>query len=270
MAESGCSVYCSQSYPSEAEMKLLDLLSAILQNLSMHPENRTKMYRAELAGTAALDRVLEGPSSPEPTDTAATLLATRLNGAVNTSAVSSSLPRAESPTSRYGARSPSPNPGGRQPQQTAGDSATLTKSLDSTMSVAAVLRPKVVFPPICKMNEGRLDTYEAPGLSSQCSPAGDASAWPTSSGHGQPGNAAGASMSHRPQALVPPSPTRGNMGPRSSKSRGAAISVAAMPGSPTVAPDSREQFLIWMDNTFFEVNERNSGKGAHATTQDRR
>lgn len=40
---------------------------------------------------------------------------------------------------------------------------------------------------------------------------------------------------------------------RSVKSR-AATSVAGVPGSPMSAPDSREQFLIWMDSTFADAS----------------
>ncbi|KAJ9524025.1 hypothetical protein QJQ45_022487, partial [Haematococcus lacustris] len=42
-----------------AEDKLLHLLSGILQNLALHPANRTRLYKAELHGTLALDKLLE-------------------------------------------------------------------------------------------------------------------------------------------------------------------------------------------------------------------
>jgi hypothetical protein len=53
-----------------------------------------------------------------------------------------------------------------------------------------------------------------------------------------------------------------NAGARSAKSR-AATSVAGMPGSPMGAPDSREQFMIWMDSTFMDV----SGDGSSMRAQ---
>jgi hypothetical protein len=39
--------------------------------------------------------------------------------------------------------------------------------------------------------------------------------------------------------------------------------VAGMPGSPMGAPDSREQFMIWMDSTFMDV----SGDGSSMRAQ---
>jgi hypothetical protein len=43
----------------ESETKLLFVLSGVLQNLALHPANRTLMYKAELYGTSALDKVIE-------------------------------------------------------------------------------------------------------------------------------------------------------------------------------------------------------------------
>jgi hypothetical protein len=41
------------------EDKLLHLVSAVLQNLALHPANRTRLYKAELEGAVALDKVIE-------------------------------------------------------------------------------------------------------------------------------------------------------------------------------------------------------------------
>jgi hypothetical protein len=44
---------------SVAESKLMHLISYVLQNVSHHPANRTLMYKAELLGTTALDKLIE-------------------------------------------------------------------------------------------------------------------------------------------------------------------------------------------------------------------
>ena len=43
----------------EADKKLLHLCSSIIQNISLHPQNRTRLYKAELAGSVALDKLIE-------------------------------------------------------------------------------------------------------------------------------------------------------------------------------------------------------------------
>ncbi|GAX81636.1 hypothetical protein CEUSTIGMA_g9064.t1 [Chlamydomonas eustigma] len=43
----------------DAEEKLLFLCSSIIQNISLHPDNRTRLYKAELAGGCLLDRFIE-------------------------------------------------------------------------------------------------------------------------------------------------------------------------------------------------------------------
>ncbi|WIA12059.1 hypothetical protein OEZ85_012136 [Tetradesmus obliquus] len=265
----------SRDAPTEAEMKLLDMLAAIIQNMASHPDNRTHMYRAELAGTAALDRLLEGPASPEPVDTSTALLASRLTGAAAGSPGCSTSPS----TLQQPRRCASPALGGTLPQLSsqAGDGAAaaagtqlLSASLDSALSAATVLRPKVVFPPISRSNVGLTG-------SEQFRASSPTSAWPS-----PPGTAAamGGSMPDdvvqclsgnrgcRPSALCPPHGGNGtahgmrSAGARSAKSR-AATSVAGMPGSPIAAPDSREQFMIWMDSTFTDV----SGDGSAMRAQ---
>lgn len=239
-------------------MKLLDMLAAIIQNMASHPDNRTHMYRAELAGTAALDRVLEGPPSPvspEPVNTSAALLASRLTGA----AAAAQRERAASPSALQPGRCASPTTTAPLPQlQQPGDSigaSLLSASVDSALAAAAVVRPKVVFPPISRSTVGL--------------PEGEAfrAGSPTAGWPSPPATAAagagndvlrGLAGGCRPSALVPPHSgghgLRGGVGGRSAKSR-AATSVAGMPGSPTAAPDSREQFLIWMDSTFVDVSD---------------
>jgi hypothetical protein len=235
------------------------------------------MYRAELAGTAALDRLLEGPTSPEPIDTSTALLASRLTGAVAGAPGRSASPNAL-PQPR---RCASPALGKTLPQfsQQAGDGEAggeatgtqlLSSSLDSALSAAAVLRPKVVFPAISRSNVGLTgnEQYRAGSpLSAWPSPPGTAAAvagsMPDDAMQGLSGG-----RGCRPSALVPPHGGNGtahgmrNVGARSAKSR-AATSVAGMPGSPMGAPDSREQFMIWMDSTFTDV----SGEGSSMRAQ---
>lgn len=56
-------VRSKRTLDSEAETKLLHLLSYIMQNLAQHPANRTLMYKAELLGTTSLDKLIEHVSS---------------------------------------------------------------------------------------------------------------------------------------------------------------------------------------------------------------
>ena len=41
----------------EADQKLLHLCGSIIQNISLHPDNRTRLYKAELAGGVSLERL---------------------------------------------------------------------------------------------------------------------------------------------------------------------------------------------------------------------
>ncbi len=57
------------------EEQLLHLCSAIIQNISLHPQNRTRLYKAELKGSVALDKVIEAATDvDEETRTAAAFL----------------------------------------------------------------------------------------------------------------------------------------------------------------------------------------------------
>lgn len=251
-------------------MKLLDMLAAILQNLASHPDNRTVMYRAELAGTTALDRVLEGPSSPEPTESSAAQLAARIStkntpGAKQQAAAGSSLSRGSSPVPPKPGRCESPDLGAAG--QSMRVDASLSKSLDTALCPSTVIRPKVMFPPISRSTAGMLAANA--GTREQWIRAGS----PPTAGQQQQGQV-DMSPPGSPTAAGPMSPSRG--GPRvrlaaspprtagtrsgtahgrspvrnrSQKSR-AATSIAGVPGSPMRPPDSREQFLIWSDQIF--------------------
>eukprot|EP00882_Tetradesmus_deserticola_P015812 GHRQ01016854.1.p1 GENE.GHRQ01016854.1~~GHRQ01016854.1.p1 ORF type:complete len:270 (-),score=86.08 GHRQ01016854.1:461-1270(-) len=257
----------------------LVLLPCVLQ--ASHPDNRTHMYRAELAGTAALDRLLEGPASPEPADTSTALLASRLTCAAAGSTGRSASPsttlqprRCASPALATARAHLSPQAGDAEAASpdaaAAANVQQLSASLDSALSAAAVLRPKVVFPPICRSNVG-LSANEQGRAGSA------ASAWPSPPGSAAAGTGhmpddavqgVSGGRGSRPAALCPPHGGSGtaqgtrNVGTRSAKSR-AATSVSGMPGSPTAAPDSREQFMIWMDSTFSDA----SGDGGNACAQ---
>jgi hypothetical protein len=254
-------------------MKLLDMLAAVLQNLASHPDNRTVMYRAELAGTAALDRVLEGPSSPEPTESSAALLAGRIT-AKNTAsspqrqaATGGSISRSDSPVGSQPVRCESPPVGTVTAGRNTLEQTSLSKSLDTALSPNTIVRPKVMFPPISRSTAGMLaasaGTREQwmraaspPATSQQQQQQGQSPpASPTAAGRASPSR-----QGARVTIGANPPHTAGTRGGtaygsraatknRSIKSR-AATSVAGLPGSPMSAPDSREQFLIWSDQIF--------------------
>ena len=46
--------------PNPREEQLLFVCSAIVQNISNHPSNRTVLYKAELRGSLAMDKLIEG------------------------------------------------------------------------------------------------------------------------------------------------------------------------------------------------------------------
>jgi hypothetical protein len=52
-------LFSHQNLDTDAESKLVHLISYVLQNVSQHPGNRTLMYKAELLGTTALDKLIE-------------------------------------------------------------------------------------------------------------------------------------------------------------------------------------------------------------------
>jgi hypothetical protein len=253
-------------------MGLLDMLAGILSNLASHPDNRTYMYRAELAGTAALDKVLEGPVSPEPQGICAAVIASRLTGTAapaaaaahctNTASSRASLKRPPSPQ-----QSTSPSLG-RSTKQLYGDGpgaashAVLSSSLDSALSAAAVLRPKVVFPPITRSGHDphvtaasdkqlAIDPARPPQQSCPVSPTGALGGLAL-----QVQQQEVAADIRRPLAVALPSPSHSpKQAGRSPNSRGGPTSVAGQPGSPLAAFDAREQFLLWMDGTFAEFGE---------------
>lgn len=211
------------------------MLAGTIHNLASHPDNRTRMYRAELAGVTALDGQLEAPASPEPSVSATT---TARSG------------RAASPGS------PSPKPGAARKQAgspagslqrcasptisaqrtggstAAGDSGQhtthgLTAALDSALTAAATLRPKAAFPLM-----------------------GTAAA-----GHNEPDGHRAASPTHTLQQAHTLSRGVGismaRVGASSMRSRSpGGVGACSTRSRSTVAPDAREQFLLWMDMAF--------------------
>lgn len=265
-----CPVFM-QECPSEVEMKLLDMLAAILQNLASHPDNRTVMYRAELAGTTALDRVLEGPTSPEPIESSTALLAGRFTTKITANTVqrqvgaASSTDRSGSPVMLQPLRCESPTLGAVTAGRSFQADSSLSKSLDTALNPTTVVRPKVLFPPISRSTAGMLAAtagsreqwtrassppatgqQQQPGLSPPASPTAACRASPSrQGGRGQVGFNPPPTAGARGGTAHSRSPVRN----RSVKSR-AATSVAGVPGSPMRPPDSREQFLIWSDQIF--------------------
>jgi hypothetical protein len=275
-----------QESPSEIEMKLLDMLAAILQNLASHPDNRTVMYRAELAGTTALDRMLEGPSSPEPTESSTALLAGRFTAKCTASspqqqaAAGSSMERSSSPSClQQPGRCQSPTLGRTTVGRSLQGDVNLSKSLDTALSPSTIVRPKVLFPPISRSTAGMLAASSGtreqwiraaspPATGQQQQQGFSPPASPTAAGRASPSR-----QGARGQVGFIPSPSacaRGGTGHgrspprnRSIKSR-AATSVAGVPGTAMRPPDSREQFLIWSDQIFDSAFSEGPGYSAGA------
>jgi hypothetical protein len=212
--------------PSEAEEKLLHICSSILQNLSLHPQNRTMLYKAELAGTSLMDRLIEDATEAAQND--ATL-----------KEVSSILPPIHSsPSSPHGHSSPKPRGTkgnvimhhGQQPvspispkshlnqksMRISPNGAILNSSVDT--AVASTLRPKVAFPPIAS-KEGT----KSPG--------------------------ARAGSMHRGTDYSMEDLHEAGADSRDASKIGEA-SMGGQDASHQKRLDSRYRFLNWMDNTF--------------------
>lgn len=168
--------------------------------------------------------------------------------------------------------------GGRQQQHTqnspqlpAAATATAATTHDPALAAASIVRPKVLFPPI-----GRPSNPDDPtsGTGAGCSGSGaphgvPGGAYPWAESPG--GAAARGSPPHSPQ-LRPRTVGglravgAGGLG-RSKSSKSQATSMWASPGSPIAPPDSREQFLIWLDSTFAGDAAAGGGSGGAAGYQ---
>lgn len=288
-------VVCARDDPPLAEVALLNMAAALLSNLASHSDNRTLLYRAELAGTAALDRLLEAPGSSsqlsDDLQSAESLLASRLNGGmVPTSAADRARGAGGGGSGRgcsgsNGTDSPPPplavptrcaspllgTTAGRAGRQAGRVTKPLSASLDSPLALAAALRPKAVFP---LMSKGQAASTQRPLTAAGSGPAhGVMSPAPdsvTNSAlqashvlHGAHNQRAGYSPA---PLLALRSPTMAGGGqPRTattaqSPTSRAATSVMGAPGSsPRSGPDSREQFLIWLDATLADAGARGAG-----------
>lgn len=136
------------------------MLASTISNLAAHPDNRTRLYRAELSGVVALDRQLEGPA---PVDASASVGGTT-PGVGSRAASPLCKPataqgaRCASPGSPQRCASPSTTVAGRagSPAGTRGSSRATTarrsqllgQSMDSALAAAASLRPKACFPAV--------------------------------------------------------------------------------------------------------------------------
>ena len=140
----------------EADQKLLHLCGSIIQNISLHPDNRTRLYKAELAGGVSLERLFAG-------DVAAAAAVAAAGSATTAGGISPGRAASPPDLSRlYIAENTlgSPHPAGRQQQQhqrpsTAGPARSnsngsfLIQSARSTLlpsSAAARIRPSTARP----------------------------------------------------------------------------------------------------------------------------
>jgi len=143
--------------PCESEEKLLHVISGITQNLALHPGNRTRLYKAELHGSLALDKLIEQAMEGEDASTAAGTKST----------VSSTLPPISPPAATFRNRTGAPGSAASQPAplwktnnvgptastvRSSLPNSTLNVSLDTALH-AQQIRPKVVFPPIVENKE---------------------------------------------------------------------------------------------------------------------
>ncbi|GIL66635.1 hypothetical protein Vafri_20126 [Volvox africanus] len=223
------------------EEQLLYLCSAILQNISQHPHNRTRLYKAELKGSVALDKVIEAATDvDEKTLTAASFLPSISSSlSVSPSAMSvtsgarlvSSGKTSKAPSRAGGTLTPSPSgmrvgsPGRRalSSPKTSPNGLIINNSVDTAL--AGSVRPKVVFPPICE--RGSFDAGQ-----SQRFTGGNGPTTATI-------NRTGSMHSTRSGA------DEGDV-PEISDSGGSNMRHVAV-------TDSRYRFLSWIDNTLNEI-----------------
>jgi hypothetical protein len=124
-------------------------------------------------------------------------------------------------------------------------------------AIAAVARPKVLLPPITKLGGDvawEVGGHSVPGVTAGSPRAGQSPKsphGPIADGSAGVSGVRSASMIQNASAVMSGSGGRLERAGRSLKSR-AGTSVWGAPGSPIAPPDSREQFLIWMEATFTE------------------
>ncbi|MEW5317782.1 MAG: hypothetical protein WDW38_009052 [Sanguina aurantia] len=250
----------------ERNQHLLDVCCAIVQNLSLHPHNRTRLYKAELKGSVALDKLMEdggggeAAGSSEDDEASAQTVAAFLPSLCGGGGGGSPLRRHASPGD--GQRDPSP----RKPRllKMSPNGAVLNAS--SGIALAATVRPKVVFPSITirERNDTSRGRDKNPSM-------------PSAAGAGSPGLQLGGQLARTCGSLTTPSdatmlcvhgafrlpPARrlhrcrrgdggsgGSCGGNTSTS-GEGFEQPAGEGHD--AHDSRNRFLSWIDSTFLDL-----------------
>ncbi|MEW5306191.1 MAG: hypothetical protein WDW36_008675 [Sanguina aurantia] len=225
----------------ERNQHLLDVCCAIVQNLSLHPHNRTRLYKAELKGSVALDKLMEdggggeAAGSSEDDEASAQTVAAFLPSLCGGGGGGSPLRRHASPGD--GQRDPSP----RKPRllKMSPNGAVLNAS--SGIALAATVRPKVVFPSITirERNDTSRGRDKNPSM-------------PSAAGAGSPGLQLGGQLARTCGSLTTPSDATmlcvhgGN-----TSTSGEGFEQPAGEGHD--AHDSRNRFLSWIDSTFLDL-----------------
>lgn len=224
---------------NSGDEKLLHLVSGIVQNLSMHPQNRTLLYKAELKGSVALDKLIEqAVDIDDELKQTATLLPPIHGNRAKSTGRSTGSP---SHTGGHNSpRSPSPTKLGRKTDRTSRISpngAVLNSSVDTAL--AGSIRPKVVFPPIVENKE---DVWQGNDLLGNSLTRG------------------GRGTSNRPTRS--PQLSQQATLERNAMQAAAAAELQlqqqqqeAYENSMSDSVDSRSRFLNWLDNTFSMENE---------------
>ncbi len=248
----------------EAEEKLLHLCSSIIQNISLHPQNRTRLYKAELAGGAALEKLIENATermADEPSLSWESSISCTLfpNSSVGGGAEVARSSGVQLPAIKSAGGA---NPSAQASRNMFGKKTAANKHLRITpnghiinqpvseTSIAGVVRPKVSFPAIVETRD------DAAYLNMR---------GVTSPGHGRP----------VVQAYVSPGGDQddGGDGGEGEGAEGSPMTPGGNDEFATgggdgdfadnVGGDSRSRFLNWMDNTFL-AEEREAASQAAA------
>jgi hypothetical protein len=263
-----------QASSSPGELRALDLLAAILQNLAAHPDNRTRLYRAELSGTAALERALEMPSSPEPSEGR---LATAGRGAAFRSLLLARTGHSAASTAARAEPCPTlaPDPGPALPAAAAGRRSPIVGQ-PLQRAGAPESGPEAPCPRPCPtaaaVDVASQQRRTAAGSSGRPDDPVLAAAsvvrpkvlFPSIMQHQGNVAAATASVAAGSPAPLPGASTRPQPPPPGSLQPGAATAQVPATGGSS-SPDLRRQFLAWLDGTLAAgdaaANELGPGSG---------
>eukprot|EP00798_Chlamydomonas_sp_ICE-L_P023775 gene23775-9334_t len=149
------------------EEKLLHLCSSVIQNISLHPQNRTRLYKAELKGSTALEKMIEdamadddnsvfftGPSD-QPSLSQSSPPASRSSQGGRRPATNH-VSRSLVPSSQQKKRVANPKTApahAQRPPQYSRNGGVLNVSVDTALSKTMAARPKAMFPPILEKKE---------------------------------------------------------------------------------------------------------------------